>query len=125
MRQSSLWLSALAVLVGLVLGWSAPDPAVLVGVSMVSALYLALAAPTWCGAVTRDGTPCRNNSSGLFFGCWLRQHKYQRLKLAFASDRWERLRRELFDGPAKSLASIATLVSVLSALIGLVRLPFG
>ena len=44
--------------------------------------------------------------------------------MAFVTHRWEAVRRELFDGPSKSLATIATLVSLTSGLVALARMPF-
>jgi hypothetical protein len=42
-------------------------------------LYLLVQAPLVCAAAGREG-PCRNNSHGILLGCWIRQHKWQRVK---------------------------------------------
>lgn len=42
----------------------------------VSVLYFAFQVPTYCGASTRSGGTCRNNSRGLLLGCHLRQHRW-------------------------------------------------
>jgi hypothetical protein len=45
--------------------------------------YFLLQAPVWCGAMTREGQMCRNNSTGLLLGCHLREHKWQKLRMTF------------------------------------------
>jgi hypothetical protein len=60
------------------LGW-----AVVLALSLAALGYFLLASPVWCGAITRKGEMCRNNSHGLLRGCSIRQHKWQRLKQTF------------------------------------------
>ena len=65
--------------------------------------YFLFQAPLWCGAITRDGTLCRNNSSGLLIGCHLREHKWQKLKMAFIPKAWRELNRGLWATPREGL----------------------
>jgi hypothetical protein len=76
--------------------------AVILILSLAALGYFLFQAPMWCGAETRTGDWCRNNSHGLIRGCSLRQHKWQRLKQTFT--------------PAGGRAVIATSKSVSGAL---------
>jgi hypothetical protein len=93
--------------------------AVMTPLVIVSTLF---AAPVWCGAVNRErgrGVEyCRNNSSGLLLGCWIREHKFQRFRRAWwSSTNWrDRMSGTWAGGPAK----IATVL----AAIGLLALIF-
>jgi hypothetical protein len=44
-------------------GWRGQSAAVAI-VVLVTVLHFLLWAPVFCGAGTRDGTPCRNNAAG-------------------------------------------------------------
>jgi hypothetical protein len=93
-------LAALACWVGLILGKVSTAIVALVLVLSVGAvIYFLFQAPLWCGAVTRDGTLCRNNSSGVLTGCHLREHKFQKLKMAFVPKAWRELNRGLWATP--------------------------
>ena len=84
--------------------------------------YFLFQAPLWCGATTREGESCRNNSSGLLIGCHLREHKWQKIKMAFYSKRWRELTRGLWATPREgvtTLSGVAAAVSALAAVIGL------
>ena len=61
--------------------------------------YFLFQAPLWCGAITREGALCRNNSSGLLIGCHLREHKWQKLKMTFVPKAWRELNRGLWATP--------------------------
>ena len=76
--------------------------AVILALSLAALGYFLFQAPMRCGAETRTGDWCRNNSHGLFRGCSLRQHKWQRLKQTFS--------------PAGARAVVATSKSVSGAL---------
>jgi hypothetical protein len=82
---------------------------VLAGLAFV---YLLLLAPLWCGAETREGLACRNNSRGLLLGCWIREHKWQRLKKAFVPARWGELGRSLFGSAKDGLATISAFIAI-------------
>ena len=55
-------------------------------------VWALFSAPTWCGAVNRqrggEVEYCRNNSSGLLLGCWIRQHKFQHFTSAWWITNW-------------------------------------
>ena len=113
-------------LVALVLAWASLEIGlgVIMLLSAAVIFYFLFQAPVWCGAVTRDGTLCRRNSSGLLMGCSLRQHKWQRARMAVVPHAWRRLNDGLWDDPKTSLATIATVVGIASALVSVVLIPF-
>jgi hypothetical protein len=115
--------AALAGWAGLVLGKVATSIAGLILVLSVAAFgYFLFQAPLWCGAITREGTLCRNNSSGLLIGCHLREHKWQKLRMAFIPKAWRELNRGLWATPREGVTTLAGLGSVVSALAAVVML---
>jgi hypothetical protein len=74
-------------------------------------LYLLVQAPLVCGAAGREG-PCRNNSHGILLGCWIRQHKWQRVKRLFISQRWSDVARSLLGTAKDALATISALIAI-------------
>lgn len=74
-------------------------------------IYVLVQAPLICGAVGRDG-PCRNNSHGILLGCWIRQHKWQRLKRLFIRQRWDSLASTLLGTAKDALATISALIAI-------------
>jgi hypothetical protein len=110
----------------LVFAWVSPgiQPAVIVALSAAVTFYFLFQAPVWCGAVTRDGTLCRRNSSGLLMGCSYRQHKWQRVRMAVVPDAWRRLTEGLWDDPKTRLTTVATVLTITSTAVGLVLIPF-
>jgi hypothetical protein len=94
----------------------------ILAVSGAAVVYFLFQAPLWCGAVTRTGLLCRNNSSGLLIGCHLREHKWQKLKLTFVPRAWGKLNKGLWATPRDGMATLAGLGSVLSALAAVVVL---
>ena len=113
-----------AAAVVLVMAWTTAGvgPAVLVVLSLAVTGYFLFQAPVWCGAVNRDGTLCRNNASGLLLGCRLRQHRWQKLKLAIVPHRWRQLNRGLWVSPRAGVSTAAAVAGVLSALAALTSL---
>jgi hypothetical protein len=75
-------------------------------------VYLLVQAPLWCGAPTRQGLTCRNNSHGLLLGCWIREHKWQRLKKLFIPARWGELVKTLFGSAKDSLATVSAVIAI-------------
>ncbi len=71
---------AIMIAIGAILG--GPSAAFYAAMTVLVVVWSLVAAPSWCSAVNpRCGGEieyCRNNSSGLLLGCWIRQHKYQR-----------------------------------------------
>lgn len=104
---------------GVAFGWLAGglQPIVLIPVSALVLLYFLFQAPVWCGAENRDGTLCRNNSSGLVLGCRLSHHKWQRLKALRPGPRWLQANRALWAGVRECLTSLATIATVFSGVI--------
>ena len=99
-------------------GWVTGDivTPVLLILSVVSAGYFAFGAPLWCGAVTRDGMLCRNNCSGLLMGCHLRQHRWQKLKMAVIPRSWRELNKGLWSTPRTGVTTLGGLGSAVSGL---------
>jgi hypothetical protein len=116
-------LAAVACWVGVVLGKVTTAIVGLVLVLSVAALlYFLFQAPLWCGAVTRDGLLCRNNSSGLLIGCHLREHKWQKIKMTFVPKAWRKLNRGLWATPKEGVNTLAGLGSAVSALAALITI---
>lgn len=82
--------------------------------------YFLIQAPVWCGAMTRAGQMCRNNSTGVLLGCHLREHKWQKIKMTFVPRMWRELNHGLWAGPKEILATLGGVASVVSLLIALV-----
>lgn len=106
------YLALVAAVVGAWLHLAALAVLVLAGLALV---YLLLLAPLWCGAETREGWQCRNNSHGLLLGCWIREHKWQRLKQAFLPKRWGDLARSLLGSVKDCLATVSALIAIVTA----------
>jgi hypothetical protein len=94
--------------------------AVILILSLLAMVYFLVQAPLWCGAEIRGGGSCRNNSHGIILGCYLREHKWQRLKDIFISRRWRKTIHELMSSPKEILATIGGLASIVSLAIALV-----
>jgi hypothetical protein len=71
--------------------WGKVDPTVTILLALTGALYTAFRTPTWCGAITRRRMVCRNNAQGVLMGCHLREHKWQKLRLAVIPKAWSSL----------------------------------
>lgn len=116
------FLALVIAVAGWVLG-SKVVPLVLILILSVAAVgYFLFQAPLWCGAVTREGTLCRNNSSGLLIGCHLREHKWQKLKMAFLPRAWRELNRGLWATPKDGVTTLSGLGSLVSALAAVVAI---
>jgi hypothetical protein len=115
--------AAVACWVGLVLGkLTTAIAGVVLILSVGAVLYFLFQAPLWCGAVTREGTLCRNNSSGLLIGCHLREHKFQKLKMTFVPKAWRELNRGLWATPREGVNTLAGLGSAVSAFAAVVMI---
>lgn len=108
---------------GLLTAWWTTDITVgiLVPVSVLVVFYFLFRVPVWCGAVTRGGQLCRNNSNGLLLGCHLREHKWQRVKLVMVPRAWRKVNEGLWTNATTSLATISTLLAIVTMLVGLVQ----
>lgn len=116
-------LAALVCWIGLVLGKLTTAVVGVVLVLSVTALgYFLFQAPLWCGAVTREGTLCRNNSSGLLIGCHLREHKWQKIKMTFVPKAWRELNRGLWATPRDGVTTLGGFGSAVSALAAVIAI---
>jgi len=97
--------------------------AVILIFSLLSLVYFLVQAPLWCGAETRTGDRCRNNSHGLLLGCHLREHKWQRMRDIFVSRKWRGIIHDLMSSPKEILATLGGLASIISLIIALMGLP--
>jgi hypothetical protein len=102
-------------------GWPELAPVSLFPLSLAVIFYSLFQAPVWCGADNRDGTSCRRNAYGLLRGCSFRQHKWQKMKQAFVPDKWRELNRGLWTDPKTGLATMTSLLGIVSAVGALVR----
>jgi hypothetical protein len=96
--------------------------------TLLVVVWSLFAAPTWCGAVNRkrgdDVEYCRNNSSGLLLGCWIRQHKFQRFTRAWWTINWRDRMRGIWAGTPAKVATVSAAFGILTGTIGvLVDLP--
>lgn len=87
--------------------------------SLVALVYFLVQAPLTCGAETRVGDHCRNNSHGILLGCWIRQHKWQRAKDIFVSREWRDVLHNLTESPRDKLGTLSALISILSLFVSL------
>lgn len=107
----------LAVLALLVFAWTREvGPGWLLVLSGAVTFWAAFQAPAWCGAVNRSGAFCRNNSSGVLLGCHLREHKWQKLKMAFVAKRWQALTDGMWRTPPARFATVTGVVGIVSAI---------
>ncbi len=95
---------------------------VIIILSVLALVYFLAQAPLWCGAEIRGGGRCRNNSRGIILGCYLREHKWQRLRDIFVSRRWRKTIHDLMSSPKEILATIGGLTSIVSLAIALATL---
>ena len=104
-----------AVMIMAAWSWQLGPAVLIAGWALVTAYFL-FQAPVWCGAEGRQG-PCRNNAAGILLGCKLRQHKWQRLKLAFVPRRWRELNKGLWVNPTKCLTTVGAIVGIVSGIV--------
>ena len=104
--------------------WFLPSigPGVIATLSGLVVLYSLFQAPMWCCAETRGGGLCRNNAYGILLGCHLRQHKWQKIKMAVKQQYWGRLSRRVFQSVGGQAATFSALAGMLSATVATVAL---
>jgi hypothetical protein len=112
------------VILLVIYGWSTASlgAGVLAVLSLIAFLYTLFQAPVWCCAETRQGQYCRNNANGILVGCWIREHRWQKLKMLIKLEHWKQLFGRLFsgiNGAAATLASLGTFLSGVAALVAL------
>lgn len=126
--KSKLWqywgYGVLALLL-LSLGNNAVGPglyAVLVGLLI---LFVLFQAPVYCGAINRKRSGgvefCRNNSTGLILGCYLRQHKWKKLGREWWSYGWREKTKGTWSGASAKLATVSGIVGTVTGIIGVFK----
>ena len=97
--------------------WSAQwaGPGIIAIWSAFAVLYFLFQAPTWCCADTRKNEFCRNNARGVLLGCHLRQHKWQKLKMAFREQAAAKTFRRMLSGVSGVAASLSAVAGTVSA----------
>jgi len=88
-------------------------------VSLLALVYFLVQAPLTCGAETRDGKNCRHNSNGLLLGCYIRQHRWQRVRDVFVSRKWRDVFHDLMGTWKDRLGTIGALISIVSLFVSL------
>jgi hypothetical protein len=53
-----------------------------------------------------------NNSHGLLLGCHLRQHKWQKIRMALAVKDWKIINRGLWTSPKEILATLGGVIAI-------------
>jgi hypothetical protein len=107
----------------MVIGLGGLPVAAYVVMTLLVVVWTLFAAPVWCGAINRErggGVEyCRNNSSGLLLGCWIRQHKFQRFTMAWWATSWRDRMRGMWAGAQAKFATLAGLFGIFAGVIGL------
>lgn len=107
------------LLVVIAYGWfgTAMGPGVIALISVVCVVYMLFQAPMWCCADGRNHQPCRNNASGILMGCQLRQHKWQKAKMAVRYSSWGKLFGQVLASVGGKAATVSALASSGSAIV--------
>lgn len=96
-------------------------PVVVVALSAVTLLWSLFQAPVTCDAPVRGRTDgCRNNASGLLMGCWIRQHRWQKLKMLLLRRRIREFCSGLFSDGKATIVTLAGIGSFTSGLVAFV-----
>lgn len=107
------------LLVVVAYGWfgTSMGPGVIAIISAVSVLYMFFGAPMWCCAETRDGRLCRNNAYGILKGCHIREHKWQKLRMALRYSTWGKMLNQVLSSIGGKAASLSAVAGSASAII--------
>lgn len=97
-------------------------PLFVLGLSLTDAFYFLFLSPGTCRAPREDGGRCRNNASGILLGCWIRDHRWERLKLTVRRERWEELGRRLRADARGLLATLGTCATIASGAAAVITL---
>ncbi|MBP2473318.1 hypothetical protein JOF53_002190 [Crossiella equi] len=106
--------------------WFADDlnGILIIVLSSFSLLYMLFAAPMWCMAPTStNGRPCNNNAHGLLIGCWIRKHKWEKIKMIFKRQRWAEWAKRSWSslgGQAATIGAVGSFASAVAATITLI-----
>jgi hypothetical protein len=102
----------------LLLTWKSLDLAWLASLIAAAALYFMFRVPAWCSAMTRQNMLCRNNAYGLLMGCHLREHRWQKLKMAIVPRAWRALMARVWrQNRAQSVGLLLTAVASMAAAV--------
>lgn len=96
-------------------------PLVLSAAFVLVFIWLLFRVPTWCGATTRNGQPCRKNSYGLLGGCEYRQHKWQRVHALTRLGTLRDAFRGWFTGSQQQVATCALFVTTFGTVAALFK----
>ncbi|MEV8546277.1 hypothetical protein [Streptomyces sp. NPDC051572] len=118
----SQWWGVLAGFL-LIAAWinSAAGPVIVIVLSAATAAWCFFQAPVTCGAPVRgreDG--CRNNASGLLLGCYIRQHRWQKLKMLIVRRQIRQFCSGLFSDGKATIVTLSGMASVVSGLVALI-----
>jgi hypothetical protein len=123
MKNLSRYWGYVAFVVLVTAWWTrAVGPVALIVLSLLVTGYFLFQAPVWCCAVNRNGTLCRNNSSGLLLGCSKRQHKWQKFKMTIVPNAWRQMNRGLWASPREALTTLGAVTGIVSTVAGTVVL---
>jgi transposase len=124
--KKALWrLWGYLVLAAVIYVWTRNDTdlMVILILSGLSFFYMLFAAPMWCMAPnSTNGKPCSNNAHGLLIGCWIRKHKWEKLKMVFRRQRWTDLCRRSWSTIGAQAATIGAVGSFASAVAAIITL---
>lgn len=98
-------------------------PAIIIALSLAVAVWTLFQAPVTCGAPVRGRggvEGCRNNAHGLLLGCWIRQHRFQKLKMLILRRQVRQFCAGLFTDAKSTLVTLAAIGTFISALVALV-----
>lgn len=96
--------------------WGRLDPTITAVLVLTAALYIGFGTPTWCGAMTRRNQVCRNNAHGILMGCHLREHRWQKLRMAIIPRYWSALWAWLWR--TDKFQTLGLVVGVVTAVFG-------
>ncbi|GAA3548992.1 hypothetical protein GCM10022222_35760 [Amycolatopsis ultiminotia] len=114
-KLGNLWGYLLLVAVAFLWPLPSVEPGIIAILSAFVVLYCLFQAPTWCCATTRDNGFCRNNAHGILLGCHFRQHKWQKVKMAFREQALTKAGGRMLGGIGGKAASLSAVAGTVSA----------
>lgn len=92
-------------------------PGFIAALSGAVVIFMFFQAPVWCCAETRKGEYCRNNAWGILMGCHLKQHKWQKFRMAFRDQAWSKLLGRILSGIGGQAAALSAFAGSISAVV--------
>ncbi|MBV9846368.1 MAG: hypothetical protein JOZ47_15040 [Kutzneria sp.] len=124
--QKVLWrLWGYVLLLAAIYLWTTADVnlVMVLTLSGLAFLYMLFAAPMWCMAPnSTNGNPCSNNARGILIGCWIRKHKWQKVRMVVKRQRWIELIRRSRSSVGAQAATIGAMSSFSSATVTAIAL---